>query len=454
VSDRGETWSGRLGFILATIGSAVGIGSIWKFPYEVGSNGGSAFVLFYAAGLVLIVVPLMFAEFAIGRRGRGDPVTSIAAVAAASGAARRWAWAGVLGVTTGFLILSFYSVIGGWTIASAAHTALEGLAGPDPQAVQARYEAFLGSPLQMLAWHATFMAATAAIVARGIARGIEAASKILMPLLLALMLLLAAYSAIEGDLAAALRFLLKLDPQHLTPRAALEALGLGFFSIGVGLGMMITYGAYGGADINLKEVAVVSVLADTAISLLAGLAVFPIVFAYGLDPASGPGLVFVTLPLAFARMPFGTAAAFTFFVLLFVAALASAISMLEIVVAMLTRRLGWRRRWAALIAATTCFVAGIATVLSFNLWAHWHPLAGVSGFETATFFDLLDHLTSNMLLPLGGFAIALFAGWAVPDRMLTEELGLTRAGATALRVTLRYIAPVGIAVAALGGMIV
>jgi NSS family neurotransmitter:Na+ symporter len=306
----------------------------------------------------------------------------------------------------------------------------------------------------MLAWHATFMAATAAIVARGIARGIEAASKILMPLLLALMLLLAAYSAIEGDLAAALRFLLKLDPQHLTPRAALEALGLGFFSIGVGLGMMITYGAYGGADINLKEVAVVSVLADTAISLLAGLAVFPIVFAYGLDPASGPGLVFVTLPLAFARMPFGTAAAFTFFVLLFVAALASAISMLEIVVAMLTRRLGWRRRWAALIAATTCFVAGIATVLSFNLWAHWHPLAGVSGFETATFFDLLDHLTSNMLLPLGGFAIALFAGWAVPDRMLTEELGLTRAGATALRVTLRYIAPVGIAVAALGGMIV
>jgi NSS family neurotransmitter:Na+ symporter len=454
VSDRGETWSGRLGFILATIGSAVGIGSIWKFPYEVGSNGGSAFVLFYVAGLAFIVVPLMFAEFAIGRRGRGDPVTSIAAVAAASGAGRRWAWAGVLGVTTGFMILSFYSVIGGWTLGYATQTALHGLAGTEPQPVRARYEAFLGSPLQMLAWHAMFMAATAAIVARGIARGIEAASKILMPLLVALMLSLAAYSAIEGDLAAALRFLLKLDPQHLTPRAALEALGLGFFSIGVGLGMMITYGAYGGAGINLKEVALVSVVADTAISFLAGFAVFPIVFAYGLDPASGPGLVFVTLPLAFARMPFGTAAAFTFFVLLFVAALASAISMLEIVVAMLTRRFGWRRRWAALIAATTCFVAGIATVLSFNLWAHWHPLAAVSGFETATFFDLLDHLTSNMLLPLGGFAIALFAGWAVPDRMLTEELRLTPAGAFALRLTLRYIAPIGIAVAALGGMIV
>ena len=453
MSDRGETWSGRLGFILATIGSAVGIGSIWKFPYEVGSNGGSAFVLFYFAGLAFIVVPLMFAEFAIGRRGRGDPVTSIAAVAAAGGADRRWAWAGALGVATGFLILSFYSVIGGWTIAYAVDTALRGLAGPDPQAVRARYEAFLGSPLQMLGWHAAFMAATATIVARGIARGIEAACKVLMPLLVALMLLLAVYSAIEGDLAAALRFLLKLDPQHLTPRAALEALGLGFFSIGVGLGMMITYGAYGGADIDLKQVALVSVLADTAISLLAGLAVFPIVFAHGLDPASGPGLVLVTLPLAFARMPFGTLAAFAFFVLLFVAALASAISMLEIVVSMLIRRLGWRRRWASLIAAATCFVAGIATVLSFNLWADWHPLAGVSGFETATFFDLLDHLTSNMLLPIGGFALALFAGWAIPDRVLREELRLTPVGVRALRVTLRYIAPIGIAVTTFGGMI-
>ena len=308
MSDKRDVWSGRVGFILATTGSAVGIGSIWKFPYEVGANGGSVFVLFYVAGLVFIVVPLMFAEFAIGRRGRGDPATSLAAVAAAHGSSRRWALAGVLGVVTGFLILSFYAVIGGWTIGYAAQTAFNGLPGADPQAVQARYDAFLGAPWRMLGYHVLFMATATVIVARGVSRGIEAASKVLMPVLVVLMIGLAAYSVATGDLAATLRFLLQPDPQHLTARAALEALGLGFFSIGVGLGLMITYAAYGGPDINLTEVAIVSVIADTAISFLAGFTVFPVVFAYGLDPASGPGLVFVTLPLAFAQMPFGTIA--------------------------------------------------------------------------------------------------------------------------------------------------
>ena len=249
----------------------------------------------------------------------------------------------MLGILTGFLILSFYAVIGGWTIAYAIETAVGGLPPRRPQAVQARYDALLASPLRMLAYHALFMAATAVIVARGIAGGIEAPCKVLMPLLTALMLLLAVYAIVEGDVAAHAALLFHLDPQRDRPRVALDALGLGFFSIGVGLGLMITYAAYSGAEINLKEMAVASVVADTAISLLAGLAVFPIVFAYGLDPASGPGLVFVTLPLAFAQMPFGTLAAVAFFVLLFVAALASAISMLELVVALLMRRFGLRR---------------------------------------------------------------------------------------------------------------
>jgi NSS family neurotransmitter:Na+ symporter len=328
----------------------------------------------------------------------------------------------------------------------------KGLPGVDPQAVQARYDAFLASPLRLLACHFVFMAVTAAIVARGVAGGIEAASKWLMPILAGLMLALAAYSAIEGDLAAALHFLLKLDPQYLTPRTAIEALGLGFFSIGVGLGLMINYAAYGGADLNLRQIAVVSVIADTAISFLAGLAVFPIVFAHGLDPASGAGLVFVTLPVAFAQMPLGTVAAEAFYVLLFVAALASAISLLEPVVALSMRRFGWRREAATLIAATACFVAGIATVLSFNLWANWRPMAGTGVLTTATVFDVLDQLTSNLLLPIGGLAIALFAGWAVPDQMLVEELRLRPAGARSLRIALRYVAPAGIAAAALSSV--
>lgn len=447
MSEQRDFWSGRIGFILATTGSAVGIGSIWKFPYEVGANGGSAFLLFYVAGLVFIVVPLMLAEFAIGRRGRGDPATSIAVIAAAHHAGRWWPAAGVVGVITGFLILSFYSVIGGWTIGYAVQTVLEGLPGTNVQAVQARYDAFLASPLQMLAYHALFMATAAVIVMRGVSGGIEAAVKVLMPVLVVLMVGLAVYSIVEGDLARTLRFLFRLDVQQLTGRAALDALGLGFFSIGVGMGLMITYAAYGGPDINLKEVAIASVVADTIISFLAGFAVFPIVFAHGLDPASGAGLVFVTLPLAFAQMPFGTIAATLFFVLLFVAALASAISMVEVTVALLIHQLKWRRTSACLIATSTCFVAGVATVLSFNLWSSWHPLAGVRGFTHATFFDLLDYLTSNILLPLGGFAISVLAGWALPERLLVEELRLGRAGAFALRVTLRYIAPVGIAVA-------
>jgi NSS family neurotransmitter:Na+ symporter len=215
---------------------------------------------------------------------------------------------------------------------------------------------------------------------------------------------------------------------------------------------MITYAAYSGAGVNLKEIAVVSVLADTAISFLAGLAVFPIVFAYGLDPASGPGLVFITLPLAFAQMPFGRLAAVGFFVLLFVAALASAISMLELAVALLMRRFGLRRVPASAIAASTCFLLGIATVLSFNVWSDWHPLGRLAGFESATVFDLLDYLTSNILLPLGGLAIALFAGWAIPERLLIEELGLGPAGGRVLRVLLRYVAPAAIAATALSAV--
>lgn len=449
-----ETWSGRTGFILATIGSAVGLGSIWKFPYEVGANGGTAFVFFYIAGLVLIVVPLMFAEFAIGRRGRGDASASIRVVAQQQGASRLWALAGLLGVVTGFLILSFYSVIGGWAIAYAVDILANGLTDPDPRAVQARYDALLASPGQLIAYHGVFMAATGVIVMRGVGGGIEAASKVLMPILIALMVLLAAYAIVEGDLAATLRFLFRLDLQHLTARAAIEALGLGFFSIGVGMSLMITYAAYAPANVSLTQVAIVSALGDTAISFLAGFAVFPIVFSHGLDPGSGAGLVFVTLPLAFADMPFGTAAALAFFILLFVAALASAISMLELSVALLRQRLAWPRPLASAAAAGVCFVAGLATVFSFNLWSGWHPLAALPMFAQSTLFDLLDYLTSNILLPVGGFALALFAGWALSPRIFDEELSLSPSGGRALHRLLRYIVPAGIAAAALAPLFI
>jgi NSS family neurotransmitter:Na+ symporter len=335
-------------------------------------------------------------------------------------------WVGALGVLAGALILSFYSVIGGWTIAYAI----------DPTR---HYDALLASPLAMIGYHALFLGLATAIVARGVSGGIEVASKVLMPLLAALMLGLAAYGVLEGDARATLRFLFRLDFSAFTPRVALEALGLGFFSIGVGFGLMITYAAYARADIDLRQVALLSVGADTAISFAAGLAVFPLVFANGLDPAGGAGLVFVTLPIAFARMPFGGVAAAAFFALLFVAALASAISMLELAVAFLTRRMRWSRLAASLAVSAACFVAGLATVFSFNLWSDWTPTA----------FELLDNLTSNVMLPAGGFALALFAGWALPRGFFLDELGLTPRGGAALHWALRWLTPALIAAAAL-----
>ena len=246
-------------------------------------------MFFYLLGLALIVFPLMLVEFAIGRRGRADAAYAIANVATDVGASRLWALCGLLGVAAAFIILSFYSVIGGWAIGYAVDTTLHGLAGADARAAQMRFDDLLAAPLKMAAYHFIYMAAVAFIVARGISRGIEEACKILMPILIGLIIGLGLFSMTQGDVAATLRFLFRLDPAHLTLRAALDALGLGFFSIGVGLSLMITYAAYAGPHVNLRKVAIITILGDTAVSIAAGFAIFPIVFAEGLDPASGPG---------------------------------------------------------------------------------------------------------------------------------------------------------------------
>jgi NSS family neurotransmitter:Na+ symporter len=445
-----ERWSGRVGFILATIGSAVGLGSIWKFPYEVGANGGGAFVILYLAGLALIVLPLLLAEFAIGRRGQLDAPGGIRAVALSVGASGHWSLIGALGVVTAALILSFYSVIGGWALEYAVETLSRGLPPPDSAAVQARFNSMLASPGRMMLFHTIFMAGTVVIVAGGVARGIERASKLLMPVLIGLMVLLAIYSVMSGGLSATLRFLIFVDTSRLTAKVALEALGLGFFSIGVGLAIMVTYAAFAGQEINLKQVSIVTIVGDTVISFLAGFAIFPIVFANQLDPAAGPGLLFITLPLAFARLPFGTVAAAAFFVLLVIAALASAISMLEMAAAWFRRVARWSQPRSAVAAGALCWLAGIASVLSFNLWAGWYPMSFVPSFATASVFDLLDHLTSNIMLPVGGFALSVFAGWILPAGLLVDELSLHPKTVALLRMLLRYIVPCGIAAVTFG----
>lgn len=443
-----DRWRSRAGFICSAMGSAIGLGSIWKFPYEVGANGGGAFMAFYLLGLGLIVFPLLLLEFAVGRQGGSHAIASLAAVAAESRASTRWALVGLAGVVGSIVILSYYSVIGGWALAYVVDTVANGLPS-SADLTQARLETLLASPLRIAAYHLLFLGLTAVVVARGIANGIERASLYLMPILTVLVILLAAYSIAHGDLGAAVRFLFRLDLDRLSARVALEAIGLGFFSIGVGLAVMITYAAYADPAFDLRHVAIITLVSDTAISIVAGLAVFPVVFAEGLDPASGPGLMYVTLPLAFAHIPFGTAAAAAFFILLSVAALSSAISLLEMPVAVAHRELRWSRPASTAAAAVLCWALGLPSVLSFNLWAEWRPLAWLPGLASLSVFDALDHLASNVLLPLGGLALALFGGWVMSPPLLVRQLGLSRSGGRVLVVLLRYVVPVGIAAASI-----
>jgi NSS family neurotransmitter:Na+ symporter len=444
-----EVWSGRVSFILANVAAAVGLGSIWKFPYEVGTNGGGAFVACYLAGLVLIVLPLMLCELAIGRRGRSDAIGSVVAVAAECGASKVWSAFALLGVVTGVLILSFYSVIGGWALAYLIDTITQGISLHGAADAHARFQSLLGSPGTLLLYHFAFMAITAAIVANGVSKGIERASVILMPSLIVLVVALAAYSTARGGFWPTWNYLFAFQLTTITAKTALEALGLGFFSIGVGLSIMIAYAAYAKRDVNLREVAIVTLISDTAISFLAAFAVFPIVFAEGMDPTSGPGLVFVTLPFAFSQMPFGTLASGAFFLLLTVAAVGSAISFLELATTPLQHAFGWRRTTASIVCAAACWVLGIASVFSFNLWTHWFPLEGIPVVGRLNWFDLLDHVTSNLMLPLGGLGIAIFVGWVLPRQIVVAELGIGAASAGVLYALLRYVVPAGIAAATL-----
>jgi NSS family neurotransmitter:Na+ symporter len=358
-----------------------------------------------------------------------------------------------VGVVGAVLILSFYSVIGGWAVAYAVDTIRDGLPGAAAHLVQARYDTLLASPGRMTVYHTVFMATTAVVVARGVARGIERASLYLMPALMVLIVVLAVYSTSQGDAVAALRFLFVVDLELMSPRVALEALGLGFFSIGVGLAVMVTYAAYAKPDYDLRTVAIVTLLGDTGISFLAGLAVFPVVFAERLDPSSGPGLMFVTLPLAFARMPLGASAAVAFFILLSIAALASAMALLEMPVTVVQRWLGWSRPRAVLASASASWTLGLASVLSFNAWSDWYPLARIPGLATSTAFEALDHVASNVLLPLGGFGLAVFGGWVMRASLLAEELRLGATAARVIGIVLRYVAPLGIAAASVAPLL-
>jgi neurotransmitter:Na+ symporter, NSS family len=440
-----EGWSSRIVFLMAAVGAAVGLGNLWKFPYTAGVSGGAAFVLVYLVAVAAVAVPIVMAELMIGRRGRMSPPNSFIALAREAGASRGWRFVGWMNLVAVFLILSFYSVIAGWALAYVPKLALGHFTGASAEQVGAEFNALLGSPALLAGLHAVFMGMTVSIVAVGLKRGIERAVRFLMPALLVMLVALVLYAAVAGDLPRTIAFLFQADFSKITAPVVLQAIGQAFFSVSVAMGLLITYGAYLDRETRIGQSAVYIAGADTCVALLSGLAIFPLVFANGLDPAEGPGLIFITLPIAFGQMPAGALFGALFFMLVLVSALTSSIAILEPIVSW-TEEHDWMRRGpAAIIAGFAAWVVGLATVFSFNLWAGWFPLGHFERFRASTVFDLIDYLTSNLLLPLGGMLIAVFVGWVLTAETTRAELGLRDARLfRAWRFTLRFVAPVAV----------
>ncbi|HHT70036.1 MAG TPA: sodium-dependent transporter [Firmicutes bacterium] len=432
-----ETFGSRLGFIFAAAGSAIGLGNIWRFPYLVGVYGGAAFLVVYLAIVVIIGVVCFISEVALGRHTRQSNVGAFKAIKPS------WAPVGLIGIIAGFMILSFYGVVGGWTI-YYFFKAIAGFAFPDPGASTDLFVGFISNAILPLIYTAIFMATTIYIVYKGIQDGIEKYSNIMMPALFVIIIILAIRSLTLPGAGAGLEFYLKPDLSKIDGETLLAALGQVFFSLSLGMGSILTYGSYLSQDENIPFVCTIVPMMDTLIAFLAGLVIFPAVFAYGFEPGSGGGLAFITLPAVFNEMPAGNLFGGAFFFLLFLAALTSSISLLEPVVAYMMEEHGWERKKATITMGGLIFVVGIACSLSNGIW---------SGFIVLdrNIFDLLDFISGNVLLPISGMLTAIFVAWVWGSKNALQEA--TNDGTIEFawgnlwaNVLIKYVAPILIAV--------
>ncbi|MDB5367807.1 MAG: sodium-dependent transporter [Rhodospirillales bacterium] len=440
-------WSSNLLFLIIAIGTEAGIANVWKFSYLAGANGGGLFVALYFAALVLIAVPALMAEMLIGRHGGQSVVGTMNVLVTRDGIAPAWRVFGPLATITVFLILSYYFVICGWMLDYCWFGLRGGFAGIDAPAASDAFAAMLADPGRMALSSGVIVFATAAIVAGGIHKGIERVSGVLTPLRFVILLALLIYSAVFADFGAAARFLFTVDPSALTRAVVVTAFGQAFFSLGIGVGVMMTMGAYMKREYSLAGAVLTVAFAQGFVAILAGLSIFPLVFTYGLEPTQGPGLIFVTLPVAFGQMPYGQSFGTALFLLLSFAALTATIVILETVVAVLEERTRWTRPALAFAAGLAIWLAGLVTVLSFNRWKDVHPLSWFGVASTKTPFELLDYLTSNLLMPLGGLMVALIAGWSLSRTATRDELQLGDGVAFALwRGAVRWLVPVAIVI--------
>lgn len=441
-------WGRRGTFILAATGSAVGLGNIWKFPYVTGENGGGAFVLMYLICVAIIGIPIMIAEVLLGRRARANPIVAVQNISRESGLLRTWNVIGWMGVIAAFLILSYYSVIAGWTLEYLKLALNSGFGGLDGETSSNIFDELLANSSQLVQWQTAFISMTALILMFGVNKGLETAVRIMMPMLFLLLLLLLAYAFYAGDFAAGVKFLFSFQPQDLSPRGALIALGHAFFTLSLGMAAIMAYGSYMPSTSAIGKTVVTVALLDTTVALVAGLAIFPLVFATpGITPSEGPGLMFVTLPIAFGAMPWGSVFGSAFFALVMLAAWSSTISLLEPSVAYLTERFRFHRISASLLVALAAWLLGLGTVFSFNIWVDKKILWDMN------FFGLIDFITTNVMLPLGGFLTAVYVGWRVKRELVDHELHLDSARFVRIWYwLLRYVSPIAVLAVLLGGL--
>ncbi|AJQ97919.1 sodium-dependent transporter [Gynuella sunshinyii] len=428
-------WASRWVFIMAATGSAVGLGNIWKFPYITGVNGGGAFVLVYLICVALIGLPILMAEIMVGRRGRQSPVNSLIDVASESNGSTLWQLIGWVGAVAGLLIFGFYSVVAGWILEYAVEMGSGTFNGSNMEQVGNIFNALLADPGKMLIWHTVFTVLTMAIVVKGVNEGLERGVRILMPILFVLLIVAFGYGVSSGHFIDAWHFMFDFEPSKLTAKAVLSALGHAFFTLSLGMGTMIAYGSYMTQKASIGSTALLVVFLDTAVALIAGLAIFPIVFANQMDPGQGPGLMLVTLPVAFGNIALGQLFGTLFFILVGIAAWTSSISLMEPSVAFVVEKFKLNRLQACLILGGLGWILGIGALLSFNKGSDIL-------FFGKNFFDMLDYVTANIMLPLGGLFIALFAGWVVKSRISREEMSVSPLAHQFWLVLVRFIAPI------------
>jgi NSS family neurotransmitter:Na+ symporter len=440
-----KQWSSNLLFLITAIGTEAGIANFWKFTYLAGQNGGAGFVFVYFAALAALAVPALIAEMLIGRYCGRSVAGCMRVLVVRDKVNPAWKSYGVIALVGIFLVLSFYFVVCGWML----RYFLLGLSGSFEQIqadqAVAMFTTMMASPVQMLACSGFFILLTTIVVARGINKGIERVSGILTPLRFIILIGLCGYAAIVGNAAAAARFLLSFHLDRLNMHVVFIAVGQAFFSLGVGAGVLMTVGAYMKREYSIVRSAVTVAVAQGLVAVLAGFSIFPLVFAYGLQATYGPGLVFVTLPVAFGQMPYGAAFGTIMFLVLSFAGLTATIVLLESIVAFLEEYTRLSRALATYAAGVAIWLMGIVTVLSFNVWKNVHPLAMLGFASSRTPFEIIDYLASNVMLPVGGLMVALLAGWAISKANVAHELGVGSGGGFKLWYgTVRYVVPLAL----------